>query len=91
MSVASFKPENGQALENIPHMLRYWASLIESGECVASTAVLVLLAPGARLPDFGVFGSPQGEAPHPLVLAGMLDACRHQLMETLLMMESEGA
>lgn len=57
MTVLSFKPDNGQKLENIPHMLRYWADAMERGdEPTPATAILVLHVNGEEVPDFCVFG-----------------------------------
>lgn len=58
MSVVPFKPENGQKLENIPHMLRYWADELEAGrEPMPETALLVLMGGGDEVPDLCIFGN----------------------------------
>jgi hypothetical protein len=58
VTVVQFKPENGQKLENIPHMLRYWADAMEAvTEALPKTALLVLHDDAEQVPDFCIFGA----------------------------------
>ncbi len=55
--LAKFRPINGQALGNVPHMLRYWADVMERGEePTPTTALLVLITDGNTPAEFCVFG-----------------------------------
>lgn len=80
-NVLSFSP-NQQALENIPHMLRYWADTIERDTKAGTElelALLVLVQKGSSNPAFCVLGTPHDQPPHPLFVAGVFDACRFKM------------
>lgn len=83
-NVSSFSPENGQALENIPHMLRYWADAVERDQANGrgfEVVALVLLERGSAEPSFCLLGTPADAPNHPLLVAGMFDKCRAQMIE----------
>jgi len=80
----NFAP-NQQALENIPHMLRYWAHTIErdaSKGIELELALVILMEKGSSAPAFCVLGTPHDQPPHPLFLAGIFDACRFKMQVT---------
>lgn len=66
-TVVSFRPDNGQKLENIPHMLRYWADALERGEEPMPKTALLVMNDGVSPPEFCVFG----DGPSPLELIGL--------------------
>jgi len=76
---ANINPD--QNLNNIPHMLRYWAldveRLQEQGVEFAIAGV-TLVEVGKSQPRFAVLGGTSD--PHPLYAAGMFDYCRHMLV-----------
>ncbi len=83
-TVTEFPPANGQALENIPHMLRYWAGAIERDQANGiefEVVALVLLERGSAEPTFCLLGTPVGAPNHPLLVAGMFDKCRAKMIE----------
>lgn len=83
--VLQFTP-TGQSLENIPHMLRYWADIIErdaSNYIKTQLAILVLLQENDNKPAFCVFGDEKDAVTHPLYAAGILDYCRSQLIAVI--------
>lgn len=80
-NVTPFAP-NQQALENIPHMLRYWADTIERDAKTGvelELAMLVLVKKGSSNPAFCILGTPHDRPPHPLFVAGVFDACRFKM------------
>lgn len=81
-NVTRFAPQ-GQALDNIPHMLRYWADVVERDqEKGIKTEVLVMVVKQSHegAPSFCTFGDGHDNPFHPLYIAGMLDWCRAQLI-----------
>ncbi len=90
MNVTHFAP-NAQALENIPHMLRYWADTIERDSdkgIKTSLAALVIVQDGSNQPTFFIAGTPHSEPHHPLYVSGVFDYCRLQMLSVI---ESEGS
>jgi len=80
-NVLRFDPLKGQALENVPHMLRYWADVLERGEKKCDAVILVMQPEGGPLPGFAILGTPHAEPLHPLYVAGIFDACRHAMVD----------
>lgn len=83
-NVTRINPET-QAIENIPHMLRYWADKIESDAqdgMGLEFAVLVLQAPN-EAPAFCLLGGDVNQSPHPFYVSGALDWCRGQMLSVL--------
>lgn len=81
-SVLRFVP-TAQALENIPHMLRYWADMVERDQgngMVFDMAALILVQRGDCRPAFFIAGSPEGQDPHPLFASGVFDYCRKEML-----------
>ena len=81
-NILRFAP-TAQALENIPHMLRYWADAIERDEANginAEIGALVLINSGDPTPAFFIAGGQVGQPPHPLYVAGIFDYCRQQML-----------
>lgn len=81
--ILNFAP-NAQALENVPHMLRYWADAIErdaANGTVLDLALLVLVEKGSADPRFSILGTPHDETPHPLYISGVFDACRFKMLQ----------
>lgn len=80
--VATFHPENGQALDNIPHMLRYWADTIARDQAAGvefEVVSLVMLQRNSASPAFVNLGAPRDAPAHPLLVAAMFDACRAKM------------
>lgn len=78
--VAQFRPDNGQNLENIPHMLRYWADQYESGrEPMPDSLVVCELMPDHARPRFAILG----KATTQITLLGLLQACAHRVGQSL--------
>lgn len=83
--VVHFSP-SAQALENGPHMLRYWADMIERDEAAgikAEMVTLVLVQRGNPAPSFFIAGTPHSAPHHPLFVAGVFDYCRRQMLAVL--------
>lgn len=81
-NVKQFTP-TAQTLENIPHMLRYWADAIERDEengIKADMGVFVLVNHGDPTPAFFISGTPHSAPHHPLFVAGVFDYCRSQML-----------
>lgn len=82
-NVMNFAP-NEQALENVPHMLRYWADTIErdaANGAALDMALLVLVEKGSADPSFCILGTPHSQPPHPLYVSGVFDACRFKMLQ----------
>jgi len=78
--VVSFRPNNGQNVDNIPHMLRYWADRYESGaEPMPVCLVMVELSTEHARPEFAILG----KAVSQLTLLGLLQACTHRVGHNL--------
>lgn len=88
-NVLHFAP-NAQALENAPHMLRYWADMIERDEAAGTKlelAALVIVQHGDPTPAFFIAGTPHEAPHHPLFVSGVFDYCRRQMLSVV---EPEG-
>lgn len=71
-SVRTLDPKNGQNLENIPHMLRWWADAIERGEeAMPETLLFVLVDDLDSPPGICQFWKPMNT----LTLAGAFLSC----------------
>lgn len=71
-NVATFRPNNGQNLDNIPHMLRWWADAMERGEePMPQTVLLVLSQDEDSPPQFCIFGKNMSA----VALGGTFHAC----------------
>lgn len=84
-NVSQFVPTT-QALENIPHMLRYWAEAIERDMekgIKTDLAVLVIVQEQDPKPSFFISGTPHSAPHHPLYVAGVLDYCRGEMVSVI--------
>lgn len=84
-NVSRFAP-NAQALENIPHMLRYWADMVERDAekgVEIELSALILVQKGDPRPAFFIAGTPHEAPHHPLFVAGVFDACRSAMLQVL--------
>lgn len=84
-NVSYFSPTE-QAVENIPHMLRYWASIVEkdqeNDQSKYDFAVLMLVEKNTA-PVFCILGSERDESPHPLYVSGALAYCASEMQSVM--------
>lgn len=82
----------GHCLANVPHMLRYWADMVERDAAHGvelEFAAVILTQRGDPTPAFFIADRAPDQPPHPLYAAGILDYCRWQMLNAAKAASSE--